>query len=104
MSEKISQGGLKTTKASVQLTAGQQSVNELQIEDTIFEESLPVNSMAVLNRITQLLQEHGTNSFKSCRDDLRLRRAMWLLNAMFYGQMATVDLTNEWYYLHEVRE
>lgn len=108
MSAKTQYGGLKTTTESVQLVAGQHHANMqyvfYEIEDTIFDHVLPSNSIAVLRRIEYLLKDCNTNALENCRDDVQIRRAMWLLLEQFYGQLATIDLAEEWYNLYEARE
>ena len=74
------------------------------IEDTIFDEQLPVNSLAVLNRIAEILKEHKTNNVNSTSGDIRLRRAMWLLNEMYYGQTAVIDMSREWQTLYDLKD
>jgi len=74
------------------------------IEDTIFDRQLPVNSIAVLNRIAEILKEHETNNVNSTSGDIRLRCAMWLLNAMYYGQTAIIDMSREWQTLYDLKK
>ena len=65
------------------------------IEDTIFDEGLPVNTIAVLKRIEKLLNEHKTNAFydnDKVKNDFRIQKVMLLLNMMFYGQFANIDI------------
>jgi len=73
------------------------------IEDTIFDSGLPVNSLAMLNRLKDLIQEHKTNCLlnDSCKNDGRIKRLMWLLNSQFYGQLARIDLHKKWDELKE---
>jgi len=73
------------------------------IEDTIFDSGLPVNSLAMLNRLKQLIEENKTNSLNApkCKNDNRIRRLMWLLNSQFYGQLETINLMTEWQKLKE---
>jgi hypothetical protein len=66
------------------------------IEETICDTQLPVNSKAILNRIHELLEEHQTNSLASCAQDIRVQKLMWLLNSQAYGQLATFDMAVEW--------
>lgn len=106
MSAKTQNGGPETAPASVQQGAALQNANvhRAYIEDTIFDDTLPCNSIAVLDRLKELLEEHGTNSLEHCRNDLRVRKAMWLLVAQFYGELAVVDLTVEWSMIYEVAQ
>ena len=52
------------------------------IEDTIFDEALPVNSLPVLRRLEELLEENNTNNLKvPLKKDIRVKKAIWLLLA-----------------------
>lgn len=68
------------------------------IEDCIFDVNMPVNTLAMLNRIEELLKENGTNSLlaESCKKDVRIKRLLWLLNSQIYGQATTIDMYDEW--------
>lgn len=74
----------------------------MEIEDCIFDNNLPVNTIAMLNRLEELLKENETNSLlsESCKMDARIKRLFWLLNSQVYGQVATIDMYNEWSKLH----
>jgi len=79
-------------------------VIEMEIEDTIFEKGLPVNTIAMLNRLKNLLEENGTNCLKNCRDDIRVKKLMWLINRQFYGEQVSIDLWDEWDQLKKIDE
>ena len=68
------------------------------IEDTIFDSGLPVNSLAMLNRLSELIQQNKTNSLLSnkCRDDPRIKRLMWLINSQFYDQTDIINMEILW--------
>lgn len=66
------------------------------IEDTIFDSGIPVNTLAMLNRLKQLIIEHKTNSLLNCNQDPRIKRLMWLINSQMYGQLAEIDLMKIW--------
>lgn len=70
----------------------------MPIEDTINETGLPVNSIAMANRLTEILKENGTNCFHSLRGEaaLRYRKVMWLLAQQVWGQCVDVDMYQEW--------
>lgn len=57
-----------------------------EIEDTIFNTGLPVNSIVALNRMLDLLKENKTNNLESAKKDIRVQKLMWLLNAMYGNQ------------------
>ena len=65
----------------------------MEIEDMVFSEVLPVNSLVVLTRLIGLLKENKTNNLKQAMEkDIRVKRAMWLLMAQGYGSLAKIDL------------
>ena len=66
------------------------------IEDTIFDKLLPVNTKAILNRLNELLDEHQTNSLLGCTYDPRIKQLIWLLNSQVYGQLVNIDMEAEW--------
>ena len=68
------------------------------IEDTISEESMPVNCIAMANRLVEILREGDTNCVTSLKGEnlLKFRKCLWLLTALTYGQMATIDMVGEW--------
>lgn len=68
----------------------------MEIEDTIFSNALPVNSNVMLGRLQNLLKENGTNCLTDCRDDVRVKKLMWLINSQVFGQLATIDMNNVW--------
>ena len=74
-----------------------------EIEDMIEDRLLPVNSIAMLSRLKELLKENETNNLEECREDKRIRRLMWLMNQQVYGQLGVVDLPREWRALTEGR-
>jgi len=53
----------------------------MTVEDCFRDPGIPVNSIEVLNRLIELLQEHKTDtlSCKEAQEDLRIRKCMWLL-------------------------
>jgi len=63
------------------------------IEDAVFDELLPLNSLVVLQRLQELLKENKTNNIKQAMEkDVRVKRAMWLLMAQGFGSLANIDL------------
>jgi len=57
----------------------------MKVEDCFGDLLLPVNSLAILNRLMELLREHKTNSFltKKAQKDIRVRKCMWLLLELY---------------------
>lgn len=66
------------------------------IEDTIFDDGMAVNTLAMLNRMKEILDDNQTNCLLNCKDDPRVKRLLWLLNSQVYGQMARIDMVKEW--------
>ena len=71
------------------------------IEDTMCDESLPVNTIAMCNRLIEILSDNDTNNTESLRaknsDGFeRFRKCVWLINSQLFGQLAIIDMTEEW--------
>lgn len=64
------------------------------IEETILTGSLPCNSLAMMARLKELLD--GRNCLEAMRTDPRIRAVMWLLNYQVYGQLAKIDMMEEY--------
>ena len=60
--------------------------------DAIESESFPCNPIPFANALSELVRENGTDSIKG-RD---AKRVLWILMSQAYGQMATIDLSEEW--------
>jgi hypothetical protein len=71
----------------------------MNIEDTILTGSLPCNSLAMMARLTELLD--GGNCLQDVKTDPRVRAVMWLLNYQVYGQLANIDMMAEYRKLSE---
>uniref|UniRef100_A0A6M3LQP5 Uncharacterized protein n=1 Tax=viral metagenome TaxID=1070528 RepID=A0A6M3LQP5_9ZZZZ len=76
------------------------------IEDTIFEDSLPINSIAMCNRLIEILREADTNCALGLRDDkkrkeelIKYRKCLWLINSQIFGQLGVIDMSEEWDHL-----
>jgi hypothetical protein len=73
----------------------------MNIEDTMCEESLPGNTIAMANRLKEILTENETNNIPSLKDKnayafKQFKKCLWLINSQAYGQMATIDMMDEW--------
>jgi len=66
------------------------------IESRVFDRGLPVNTLAMAERLKELLKENDTNCLEHAKSDPRIRQLLWLINQQFYGSLATVDLGKEW--------
>lgn len=71
------------------------------IEATIKERGLPVNSIAMLYRLKEILGEYGTNCLQSdkLRNDVRVRGVLWLLNQQVHGQLGKIDMHEEYLFI-----
>lgn len=68
----------------------------MNIEETISELGLPVNGIAMANRLVELLKENGVNNLGRAKHDIRIHAVMWLLNQQLYGQLTVIDLGEQW--------
>ena len=65
------------------------------IEETIFDDGLPCNTLAMLNRLKELIIANETNNISRCRKDKRIHKLMWLINNQFYDTYK-IDLDIIW--------
>ena len=63
-----------------------------RVYDAIEDESFPCNPIPFANGLAAHVREHGTDSIKS--DDAK--RILWILMGQAYGQVAKIDLVDEW--------
>ena len=70
----------------------------MKIEQTIGMIGLPVNTKAMLSRLTELMDEHATNSLglERVKADPRVRAVMWLIMQQVFGQVAKIDMGELW--------
>ena len=74
----------------------------MNIEDKIFSNSLPVNSIAVIERLKELLRSKQTNCLSdTLAKDVQIEKCLWLLNAHYFGQLAKIDLAEFWDFLYK---
>jgi hypothetical protein len=67
------------------------------IEDTIFESTLPSNPIPVIRRLDELIRESGTNNPDQLLKDARIRRCLYLLCILFRIAPSIYDnLAKEW--------
>jgi hypothetical protein len=71
------------------------------IEDTMCTESLPVNTIAMCNRLVEILRESDTNNAPSLcgKNDVgfkNFKKCLWLVNSQVYGQTTTINMMDEW--------
>jgi hypothetical protein len=71
----------------------------MNIEDTMCEESLPGNTIAMANRLIKILKENDTNNIPSLRDKkelMKFKKCLWLINSQVYGQLEIINMIDEW--------
>ncbi len=77
------------------------------IEEYVFEDSLPVNTLPMIERLKEILKTANTNSVLSLREKEkdgykekelfdRFKACLWLINQQVYGQLNKIDLYKEW--------
>ena len=70
----------------------------MNIEDTIFDEGMAINSLVALRRLIEIIREHNTNTIleEQVRKDTCVRRLFWFLNSQMYGQLTSIDQDKIW--------
>ena len=70
----------------------------MNIESMIFDEALPDNSIAMFERGIEILRDAETNCIKSLNGEakLKMRKLLWLINQQLFGQLAIIDMYNQW--------
>lgn len=72
------------------------------IEDTMCEDSLPGNTIAMAIRLIEILKENSCNHIPSIKNKedqksfLKFKKCLWLINSQVYGQMAIINMMDEW--------
>jgi hypothetical protein len=87
----------------------------MNIEETIHETALPVNTIAMANRLIEILKENRTNSAMDFRikpefstrlldskGAARFRKCLWLINQQIFGQLTVIDMDKEWMLLNAI--
>ncbi len=72
-------------------------------EDTaMFSDYLPVNSLPFLRRMLEILEDCKANNPEALPPEVakNFRRNLWLINAQTYGQIAKIDMQEEYNELH----
>ena len=69
----------------------------MKIEEYCFESIVPINALAMLNRIRELLKENKTNSFlgDKVKEDWRIRILLITLTAQYFGTLL-IDTVDEY--------
>lgn len=66
----------------------------------MFSPSFPVNPVPFANGISEMVMNGGTDTIES--DEVK--KVLWVLMAQAYGQMATIDLGDEWDRLYRTED
>jgi|TARA_R110000824_G_scaffold25085_3_gene87678 hypothetical protein len=66
----------------------------------MFSSSFPINPIPFANGVSEMVMNGGTDAIKSNE----VKRVLWVLMAQAYGQMATIDLSDEWERLYQTEE
>lgn len=66
------------------------------IETTIGNAYLPVNSLAMIGRLQELIAENKTNCLSDCHNDRRVKAVLWLLMQQVFGQVSIIDMRKVW--------
>lgn len=66
--------------------------NLKQLTAALESESFPCNPIPFANGLAELVREQGTDAIRSPD----AKRILWILMAQSYGQLATIDLCDEW--------
>jgi len=75
----------------------------MKIEQTIYSNALPVNSRAILNRLTEVLEKHETNNLTDIKDTIEVQELIWLLNVQVFGQFFNINHRTLWEKLRDRR-
>lgn len=70
----------------------------VNIEETIFDQDLPANSIAMANRLIEILKANKTNGYGALygKDKVRYRMCLWLINQQVFGQIGVISMSDEW--------
>jgi hypothetical protein len=70
------------------------------IEDTVCSDTLPVNTIAMCKRLIEILKENECNNVPSIKkreeEFKKFKKCLWLINSQTYGQMAEINMMDEW--------
>ena len=70
------------------------------LKEAMFSEAFPCNPRPFAIGLEKYVAENGTASIKS--DDAK--QILWILMAQAYGQLAVIDLCDEWNRLNEANK
>ena len=73
-------------------------LKRLNIEDCFEDVFIPINTIATLKRLNEILDNNNTNFAGGLNKDelLKFRKCLWILNAQFYGDISIIDMMKEW--------
>ena len=87
---------------------GKHNPGPLKEEHAFAESAFPPNSIPFLNRMKEVLDEARTNSLQTISEHRavkmtgseesywKARALLWVINAQFFGQVASIDMDQEW--------
>ncbi len=71
-----------------------------KITKAMFDTSFPINPIPFANGISEIVMNEGSDTIET--DEVK--KILWVLMAQAYGQMATIDLCEEWSRLYQTEE
>ena len=63
-----------------------------RLTEAMFDTSMPVNPIPFAMGLSDFIKDEGTSAIKGDR----ARAMLWVLMAQSYGDLATIDLCDEW--------
>lgn len=64
----------------------------MEIDKALFLDAFPCNPLPFLTALWEHVKENGTNSIQ----DDKAKRILWVIMGQSYGQLARINLCDEW--------
>jgi len=96
VTDKIETGRRLLNSGEIKMTDQQRN----NLTTAMFSSSFPINPIPFANGISEMVMDGGTDAIES--DEVK--RVLWVLMAQAYGQMATIDLSDEWDRLYQTEK
>lgn len=77
-----------------------ETVFQTRLLEAFAEECFPCNPIPFATGLADLVRERGTDAIES--DDAK--KVLWVLMAQAYGQMAVIDMSDEWQRLYKTTQ
>ena len=61
-------------------------------DTALFDECFPCNPLPFLTALFKHVEKHGTGAIK----DNKAKRILWIIQSQAYGQLASINLCDEW--------